>query len=405
MTTRRKRVLDAIEHRVPDRVPKDLGAMNSTGVSCFAYPKLVEYLGLPPRKPRVHDTGQMLALPDTDVLDALDCDVIAVSGDTYTNAFDEPDRWFEYDFDRRLAGRVVNPASFSVDGSGTISQQRGDSVSIMPPASHVFDSEHAGQIFDIAGDLQYYDLDKIAKDHAANKPDEERVANIVAYCRRARETTDRAIMFAGLSAGLGFHGGIPNFSMLCMNDPAYVHEFNELATSIAVERAKEYVPLLAEYVDILMLCADDQGLQTGTILPPDVFGELFVPYYRRTNDAVHKAAPGMKTFLHSCGAIYDLIDMIVESGFDILNPVQWSAGRQSYSAWKDRARGKICLWGGGINTQTTLPLGSVDEVRAEAREVVSCLREDSGFVFCAIHNILAEIPPEKIVAIYEEASG
>ena len=117
------------------------------------------------------------------------------------------------------------------------------------------------------------------------------------------------------------------------------------------------------------------------------------------NDACHALAPNVKTFLHSCGAIYDLIDLLVESGFDIMNPVQWSAGPHSYREWKDKARKRIALWGGGVNSQSTLPLGTVQEIQAEAREVAHYLGQDGGFV-CNIHNLLAEIPPEKIMALY-----
>jgi uroporphyrinogen decarboxylase len=169
MTNRRRRVLDAIDFRKTDQVPKDLGAMGSTGISCFAYPKLVEALGLPPRRPRVHDTNQMLALPDLDVLDALDCDVVTVGLNTYTNAFDEPDRWHNYDFGGRLPAKVMHPELFSLRTDGTVIQQNknGAAVREMPPASYVFDSRHAGQPFDIAGELQRIDLDALLQRNAA----------------------------------------------------------------------------------------------------------------------------------------------------------------------------------------------------------------------------------------------
>ena len=93
----------------------------------------------------------------------------------------------------------------------------------------------------------------------------------------------------------------------------------------------------------------------------------------------------------------------MESGFDVLNPVQWSAGKHTYREWKDKARGRIALWGGGVNSQVTLPFGSVDDVRRETAEVVAYMRQDSGYVFCNIHNILVEIDPQKVIAMYEAA--
>ena len=113
----------------------------------------------------------------------------------------------------------------------------------------------------------------------------------------------------------------------------------------------------------------------------------------------------MKTFFHSCGAVYTLIDDIIDSGFDVLNPVQWTAGGRHWREWKDKGRGRIALWGGGVDTQTTLPLGSIEAIERQVREVVGYFQQDSGYIFCAIHNILAEIAPEKVIALYRAAGS
>ena len=113
----------------------------------------------------------------------------------------------------------------------------------------------------------------------------------------------------------------------------------------------------------------------------------------------------IKTFLHSLRRNLHLIDLIVESGFDILNPVQWSAGGQSYREWKDKARGRIALWGGGVNSQATLPLGTRGGCAPRSRRGhAAAWAQDGGYVFCNIHNILAEIAPEKVIAMYRAAS-
>ena len=152
-----------------------------------------------------------------------------------------------------------------------------------------------------------------------------------------------------------------------------------------------------------MLAADDWGTQANLIASPKVYRNLFLPYYRRLTDECHRIAPQVKVFLHCCGAVYNLIDLVIESGFDILNPVQWSAGGHSYQEWKEKAHGRIAFWGGGVNSQVTLPLGSVEDVRQEAAEVAQIMKQDGGYVFCNIHNILAEIAPEKVIAMYEAA--
>ncbi len=154
-----------------------------------------------------------------------------------------------------------------------------------------------------------------------------------------------------------------------------------------------------------MLAADDWGTQNTLIASPKVYRDLFLPTYRRINREIHAIAPRVKRFLHSCGAIYDLIDLVIESEFDVLNPVQWCAGKATYRDWKDRARGRIALWGGGVNSQVTLPLGTVDDVVAEVSKVVHTMKQDGGFVFCNIHNILAEVAPEKVIAMYRTAAA
>jgi uroporphyrinogen decarboxylase len=190
------------------------------------------------------------------------------------------------------------------------------------------------------------------------------------------------------------------FPMLCITEPDYVTELHEIVTERSLYNVRALLPEIREYVDVIMMTADDWGTQNNLFASPKVYQKLFLPYYQRINVLAHQIAPQMKLFMHNCGAVYDLIDLVVESGFDILNPVQWPAGGHSYREWKDKARGRIALWGGGVNAQATLPHGSVEDVRREVSEVTHCLAQGGGYVFCNIHNILAEITPEKVIAMY-----
>jgi uroporphyrinogen decarboxylase len=203
--------------------------------------------------------------------------------------------------------------------------------------------------------------------------------------------------------GIGAYSGLAIFPMLCVTEPDYVAELHEIVTEQAMENVRLLLPEICDDVDVIMMAADDWGTQANLIASPKVYRQLFLPYYRRLNDECHRIAPQVKMFLHCCGAVYNLIDLVIESGFDILNPVQWSAGGHSYQEWKEKARGRIAFWGGGINSQVTLPLGSVEDVRQEAAEVTRIMQQDGGYVFCNIHNILAEIAPEKVIAMYEAA--
>lgn len=401
MTTPRERVLQSLNFQTPDRVPKDLGGMLSTGISAFCYPKLVAALGLPFRPPQVYVPVSMLALPELDVLDALGCDVITILADM-TNAFKQPDLWHDYDFNGRLPARVRNPADFQAQPDDTILQ--GESLR-MVLSSYVFDEAHGGQPLILTGDLPKVDLKKMKRDLDGQQLKDKQIRSIRDLCRRVRESTDRAVFFNNwaLVADMSIesHGGLAVFPIFCLTEPDYVNELHEIITESAIRNFRALLPEIRGFIDILFLAADDWGTQQNPIASPQVYRDLFMPYYRRINDACHALAPNTKTFLHSCGAVYDLIDSFVESRFDILNPVQWPAGKHTYQEWKNKARNRIVLWGGGVNSQVTLRKGTPDDVQAEAQQVVQYLGQDGGYVFCAIHNLLAEVPPEKIIALYK----
>jgi uroporphyrinogen decarboxylase len=344
MTTSRERVLQALNFQTPDRPPKDLGGMRSTGISAFSYPKLVAALGLPARIPRVEDTYQMLALPDLDVLDALGCDVVTIC-DGVTNAFEQHDRWHSFNFNERLPAYVRNPADFQVQQDGSIVQGNTRMVS----AAYVFDEPHGGQPLNLMDDIPMLDLKKLKSDLRGTVLREDHIRSIRDLCRQTRSATDRAV-FLNDSALLPYmaihaYGGLASFPILCLTEPDYVTELHEIVTNHTLQNIQALLPEISPYIDILMIAGDDWGTQNNLIASPRVYRQLFMPFRRRINDRCHELAPQVKLFLHSCGAIYDLIDLIIDSGFDILNPVQWSAGGHSYQEWKEKARNRIALWG------------------------------------------------------------
>jgi uroporphyrinogen decarboxylase len=404
--TSRERIIEALSFNPTDRVPCDLDAMGSTSISAFAYPKLVKALGLPARPVRIFDSWQMIAVVDMDVLDALGCDCICVIEDVLANVLFDKEKWHPYDFNGRLNALVRDFGTFKVLADGTIEQAATDfsGKTYMPPDAYVFSEEHGGQAVDIFGECIKDDLGVLASELKSKELTPERVQSIAQYCKRAKEAGgDRAVFFRGVSALLGYRGGMANFSMLCMTEPEYVKELHEILIQSAIHNAEALVPAIAPFVDIMTLNSDDQGTQNSTILPPETYRELFVPYYRRLNDKVHDLAPHIKTFYHSCGAIYPIIDAVIDSGFDILNPVQWTAGKNSPEQWKMRADKRLTLWGGGVDTQTVLPSKNISQIEAQAEQMVKTFSRNGGYVFTAIHNIMAEIEPEKVIAMYRAA--
>lgn len=402
--TARERVLATVSFRPADRMAIDLAGMRSTGISAFAYPGLVAALGLPPRRPRVYDTGQMLALPEPDVLDALGADCVMVE-DTVTNAFPQPELWHDFDFGGRLSAQVTSPEQYRVEDDGTVVQ---NGSLRMPPDSHVFDSDHAGQPLNLTDELPKPDVESHRRHCEGRKLDAAAAAKLADHCRRVRRASAGRAVFANLSplsAGIGIGGwyGIGVYPMLCVLEPDVIAEIHALSVERCLHNLRVLLPLVRDEIDILMVSADDWGTQTSLIASPDVFRTLFQPFYRRVNALAHELAPELKTFLHCCGAVHPLIGDVADCGFDILNPVQWSAGGKSPAEWRAAAGRRLALWGGGVNAQATLPLGNVTDVVGEVGRVVPALSAGGGYVFCNTHNILAEIAPEKVVAMYAAA--
>jgi uroporphyrinogen decarboxylase len=364
---------------------------------------LVASLELPYRPPRVEDSGQMLALPDLDVLDALGCDVVTIA-DGVTNAIDQSDLWHPYDFNGRLPASVRWPGSFQVQPDGSILQW---GRSRMVPGSTVFDEEHGGQPLDLSADLPKVDLLSLRKEMGASIIRDEQIVYLSALCQNVRDASSRAVFFndANIQAPMGIaaYGGLAIFPMLCLTEPDFVADLHSIVVDRTLKNIRALLPEIKNNVDIIMIAADDWGTQNNLIASSRIYRTLFLPFYKQITDECHLIAPNVKLFFHSCGAIYDLIDLVIESGFDILNPVQWSAGARSFQEWKEKSRGRIALWGGGVNSQKTLPLGSVQDVVDEVRQTSNYMAQDGGFVFCNIHNILAEIESVKVIAMYQSA--
>lgn len=404
--TSRERVVAALNFQPTDRLPKDLSGNRSSSISAFGYQALRQALGLPHKPTRVYDSAGMLALPDLDVLDALGCDVVVVEGDGLTNAYEQPELWHPYDFNGRIPGAVVrNPADFWVDSSATIHFRN---ERTMPPSAYSLNRDHAGQVLVLDGELPRPNLKEQRALLEKNLWPDARIKAFRDTCRRVRESTDRAVfLWGGFDLGLCIHGhgGLAVFPVLCLEDPDFVHELHALQLEYALKNIRALLPEIRDYVDIVGTDADDWGNQQSLMASPATYRDLFLPYRTQHNAEIHRLAPGIKTFLHSCGAIYDILDLIIATGTDVLNPVQWPAGRRSAREWKDKARNRLSFWGGGVDSQHTLPLGTVGEVEAQVAATVPVLAQDSGYVFCNIHNILSDIPPAKIIAMYRAAAG
>jgi hypothetical protein len=180
----------------------------------------------------------------------------------------------------------------------------------------------------------------------------------------------------------------------------YVHQIFAYQCEIALKNLATFAALAGDSIDVIMICGTDFGTQNSQFCSPATFDELYAPYYRQVNDWVHRHTP-WKTFKHSCGAVRPLINRFIEVGFDILNPVQCSATDMDPVRLKADFGDRLVFWGGGVDTQHTLPFGTPAEVTAQVTARLRAFSPNGGFVFNTIHNVQARTPTANLIAMVD----
>jgi len=179
----------------------------------------------------------------------------------------------------------------------------------------------------------------------------------------------------------------------------YVHAIFEKQCEVALQNLALVKEATGDVIDVVFICGTDFGTQTSQFCSTDAYEELYAPYYKQVNAWIHENT-SWKSFKHSCGAVYPFVDRFIDSGFDILNPVQCSAAEMEPRRLKAEFGDRVVFWGGGVDTQKTLPFGTPDEVYREVRERIDIFAPGGGFVFDAIHNVQANTPIESVVAMF-----
>ena len=192
---------------------------------------------------------------------------------------------------------------------------------------------------------------------------------------------------------------LTDFMMASILSPDYVHELFAMWSEYAIQNAELIYEACGDKIQAIYVSGTDFGIQSGPYMSLDAYREFYKPYHKKVNDWIH-AHTQWKTFFHSCGAITTFLQDFYEAGVDILNPVQLSAkgmdGRMLKEQWGD----KFTFWGGGVDTQKTLPFGTPEEVYQEVTERLALFSKGGGYVFNTIHNIQGNVPVENIVAMF-----
>jgi hypothetical protein len=389
----------------------DFGSTGVTGmhVSCVA--ALREHYGLERHPVKVWEPFQMLGELEDDLLEVLGSDVTGISGRTTLFGFAN-EGWREW---RCPWGQeVLVPDGFRPRASARGDLQLfpdGDTTvppsGMMPAGGYFFDALPRGEAPD---EDQLDPADNCEEFQLLGEADWSHWEGELARVRGS----GRAVHASFGGTGFGDIALVPgpflkqprgirqvaDWYMALVEEPDYIHAVFERQCEVALANLARFAALAGEVVDVLFICGTDFGTQESQFCSPATFDALWLPYYRRVNDWVH-AHTRWKTFKHTCGSITPLLPNLLEAGFDILNPVQCSARGMDPRRLKAEFGERIVFWGGGVDTQKTLPFGTPEAVRREVLERCEVFAPGGGFVFNTIHNLQALTPLANIVAMLD----
>jgi len=395
--TSRERIIATLNHEQPDMLAIDFGGMRSSGISAIAYNKLKNYLNIRGGETRLYDIYQQLAEPEPEILERLGGDVVQLHRLAPSFGI-RNDRW--------KPGKLP-------DGSDCVTPYGFDPV---PNDRGGLDIIKDGRVFarmpkdGLYYDIVYYayadvetvgDIDKIP----INGITDEELAYLEKEAKRLYENTDKAILgpFGGniLEWGQG-EWGYEKFLLAMAEKPDLVLYWFDKLAEVHMSDLKKYLNAVGDYINVIQF-SDDLGTQTAPQISPNMYREMIKPYHKKLYRYVRENFPRVKVFIHCCGAVFDLLPDLVDAGVEIINPVQISAMGMDPRKLKDRFGTELSFWGGGANMQTFVNTHGIAEIQSHVRELIDIFSPGGGFVFNQCHNIQADVPPEKVVAIYDVA--
>jgi uroporphyrinogen decarboxylase len=408
--TSRERVMMAVDHQEPDRIPLDLDGHRCSGIMAIAYNQLEQHLGIKTGDIYVYDFIQQLAIVEPEVLDRFGVDTIDLGRGFALS----PEDWHDWVLPDETPCKIpafIHPVRIGRDWH--VCHQDGTLIAIQKEGCLYVEQTHfpLGGSNDSSFDEPATHLDKMMWAALGTPPapigyDDEGMEKLVAGASALRRSTDKAIIghFGGSlmeSGQLLF--GMADFFTLMAAEPARTHRFLDRLLEVHLANLERFLSALGPYIDIVVF-SDDLGMQTGAQVSTPMYYEFFQPRHKVMWETV-KTLSDVKIMLHSCGGVGSLLPGLIEAGLDIIQPVQTSARGMEAERIKREYGKDICLWGGGCDTQHVLPRGTPEEVAADVRQRVGVFSPGGGFVFQQIHNIMADVPSENIVAMLDAVNS
>ena len=406
----REKIQLALNHKEGE-IPVDFGTTGVTGIHCKVIEGLRRHYGLEDRPVKVIEPYQMLGEVDEELQQIIGTDVAGITGRTNMMGATE----LEYHLQTTSWGQKVwisKEIDMTPDASGnTYVYAQGDRSfppsAVMPPGCYFFNAIERKHEVDEANlrvedNLEEYGLlTDTDLEHFVKQIDKA-------------HSTGKAVIASFGGAALGDIAFIPGMSL---KDPKgirsvaewymstvirqdFIHRMFEKQIDVAILNYQKLWDRVGDKVDVVFTCGTDFGTQESQFCSAETYAHLWQPHYRRMNDWIHRHTT-WKVFKHSCGSVTPLITAMIESGFDILNPVQINAKNMNPQQLKDEFGQQLVFWGGGVDTQRVLPHGTPEQVKTHVRRQCEIFGRGGGFVFNSVHNIQANVPIENVVAMFE----
>ena len=400
-----------INHRQPEKIVIDFGSTAVTGIHVVVVEKLREYYGLEKWPVKVTEPYQMLGEIDDELINAMGIDVIGLYGEK--NMFGIANK--DWKLHKTFWGQeVLFPGEFNYtyNSNGDIMIHAEGDTSVPPSAM----MPKTGYFFDALNRQEPVDDSRLKVEDNLEEFTRLKDHDIKYWKGQAQsvENSGKGVMASLGGTALGDIALVPGLNLkhpkgirgveewyistLIRED--LIKEIYDRETDIALENLSEIYEVVGDTINTVFICGTDFGTQNSTFCSPESYSRVWLPYYKKVNDWIH-ANTGWKTFKHSCGAVEPLIDLFIESGFDILNPVQINASGMDPKELKRKYGDRIVFWGGGVDTQGVFAFGTPAQVKEQVKREVSILNENGGFVFNTVHNIQANVPFENVVAMLE----
>src|SRR5450759_1858747 len=410
-STSKENFLKTINHQQPDKVVVDFGSTAVTGIHVLIVEKLREYYGLEKKPVKVIEPYQMLGEIDSELIKAMDIDVIGLF--SAKNMFCVPNE--DWKVRKTLwVQEVLFPGTFNYtynENGDILMYPEGDTSvppsGMMPKSGYFFDALDRQKPIDESKLTVEDNLEEFG--HITEKE--------LTYWKEQVDSVDDNSKAVVASLGGTALGDIALVPAINLKNPKgirgveewyistliredFIKEIYDQQTDIAIENLNLLYKVIGNKIDAVFTCGTDFGTQNSTFCSTETYDRIWLPYYKKVNDWIHQNTT-WKTFKHSCGAVEPLMSHFIESGFDIINPVQINASGMDSHKLKKEYGDKLVFWGGGVDTQGVFAFGTPAQVKEQVKSQCDILNKNGGFVFNTVHNIQANVPFENVVAMLE----